>query len=119
MPVCSRTAGCELRESEYIEGQFPSGQRIVVATQGPGTIRLEFYLDETRYKGEITEVKFSEPGCGVEYEYVTDRPAIDLLTGGPEFRELVDAGGDLDAYLTQDHTGAAEFARARGPFLLY
>ena len=30
------------------------------------------------------------------YEYVTDKLAIDLLFGGPEARELIDAGGDVD-----------------------
>jgi uncharacterized protein YbbC (DUF1343 family) len=53
------------------------------------------------------------------YEYVSDRPAIDLLTGGPEFRTLVDAGAPLDDYLAQDARGAAEFGKRRKPFLLY
>jgi uncharacterized protein YbbC (DUF1343 family) len=54
------------------------------------------------------------------YEFVVDRPAIDLLTGGPEYRQAVDAGGaGLDALLARDEAGAAEFARAREAFLLY
>jgi hypothetical protein len=53
------------------------------------------------------------------YEFVRDRPAIDLLTGGPEFRALVDAGGALDDYLQQDARSAADFAADRAPFLLY
>ena len=53
------------------------------------------------------------------YEFVRDRPAIDLLTGGPEYRAVVDAGADLDSYLAEDARGAAEFARQRRPFLLY
>ena len=53
------------------------------------------------------------------YEYVRDRPAIDLLTGGPEFRSLVDTGGALDDYLREDAREAAEFEQARRPFLLY
>ncbi|MDD9939073.1 MAG: DUF1343 domain-containing protein [Myxococcales bacterium] len=48
-----------------------------------------------------------------EYEYVTDRPAIDLLTGGPEYRELVDAGGALDDYVREDRRAADEFAAGR------
>jgi uncharacterized protein YbbC (DUF1343 family) len=53
------------------------------------------------------------------YEYVTDRPAIDLLTGGPEFRKLVDAGGDLRAHLADDQLKAREFDRLRSSWLLY
>ena len=48
------------------------------------------------------------------YEFVSDRPAIDLLTGGPEFRRLVDSPSALDDYLAaQDATGARSSRRAR------
>jgi uncharacterized protein YbbC (DUF1343 family) len=53
------------------------------------------------------------------YEFVTDRPAIDLLTGGPEYRELVDRGDDLRAYFAADHLQTREFDRIRSPWLLY
>lgn len=53
------------------------------------------------------------------YEFVSDRPAIDLLTGGPEYRALVDCGGDLDAWLGQDRSAGALFAEARREHLLY
>jgi uncharacterized protein YbbC (DUF1343 family) len=53
------------------------------------------------------------------YEFVTDRPAIDLLTGGPEYRQAVDAGQPLDALLAADEAAADAFARAREPHLLY
>jgi len=48
-----------------------------------------------------------------EYEYETKRAAIDLLTGGPEFRQRVNAGDDLEEYLARDAAGAAEFAASR------
>jgi uncharacterized protein YbbC (DUF1343 family) len=53
------------------------------------------------------------------YEFVTDRPAIDLLTGGPEFRTAVDSGGDLRALLEAEERGAAAFEEVRSPWLLY
>ncbi len=53
------------------------------------------------------------------YEFVTDRPAIDLLTGGPEFRELADQGADLRDFLANDQRAARDFDRVRGPWLLY
>jgi uncharacterized protein YbbC (DUF1343 family) len=53
------------------------------------------------------------------YEFVSDRPAIDLLSGGPEFRTLVEAGDCLDDWLAEDARSAAEFAQSRKPFLLY
>jgi uncharacterized protein YbbC (DUF1343 family) len=54
-----------------------------------------------------------------EYEFVRDRPAIDLLTGGPEYRALVDSGDPLDDYLSEDRRAAAEFAVARAEHLIY
>jgi uncharacterized protein YbbC (DUF1343 family) len=53
------------------------------------------------------------------YEFVTDRPAIDLLTGGPEFRELVDQAADLRDYLSTDQEKTREFDRRRSAWLLY
>jgi len=53
------------------------------------------------------------------YEFVGDRPAIDLLTGGPEVRAAIDRGTGLDAIMAADEAGASAFAEARRPFLAY
>jgi uncharacterized protein YbbC (DUF1343 family) len=55
------------------------------------------------------------------YEYVTDRPAIDLLTGGPEYRAAVDRGeaAALDGVLAAETRGAAQFAADRRRWLRY
>jgi uncharacterized protein YbbC (DUF1343 family) len=53
------------------------------------------------------------------YEFVTDRPALDLLCGGPEPRQLIAAGKPLDSWLTADAHAARTFERDRTPFLLY
>ena len=53
------------------------------------------------------------------YEFVSDRPAIDLLTGGPEFRSAVDANASLDDVLAAEARGAAEFDGVRREAWLY
>lgn len=53
------------------------------------------------------------------YEYVADRPAIDLLTGGPDYRRAVDANEDLDPLLAADAAAAGRFAQQRASHLLY
>lgn len=53
------------------------------------------------------------------YEFVSDRPAIDLLTGGPEFRTLVDADQPLDAWLEADAAAARRFEQERAADFLY
>jgi hypothetical protein len=54
-----------------------------------------------------------------EYEFVSDRPAIDLLTGGPELRAAVDDATSLDALLAHEARGAAEFDGQRRAAWLY
>jgi uncharacterized protein YbbC (DUF1343 family) len=53
------------------------------------------------------------------YEFVSDRPAIDLLTGGPEFRAAVDQGASLDDGLAFEARGAARFDDERRASWLY
>ena len=54
-----------------------------------------------------------------EYEFVSDRPAIDLLTGGPEFRTAVDEGASLDELYAEEARGAAQFDGERRQAWLY
>jgi uncharacterized protein YbbC (DUF1343 family) len=53
------------------------------------------------------------------YEFVSDRPAIDLLTGGPKARETIDSGGALDELLASEARGAAEFDAERRDCWIY
>lgn len=53
------------------------------------------------------------------YEFVADRPAIDLLTGGPEIREAIDADGDVQALLERDREQVVRFGERRRDWLLY
>jgi uncharacterized protein YbbC (DUF1343 family) len=53
------------------------------------------------------------------YEFVTDRPAIDLLSGGPEFRETVDAYRNINLILEADKKTTADFDKSRQQDLLY
>jgi len=53
------------------------------------------------------------------YEYRDDMPAIDLLTGTPTYRKLVDAGEPLDAWVETFREDEARFAEDRRPHLLY
>lgn len=52
------------------------------------------------------------------YEYVDDKPAIDLLTGGPEYRTAVESDA-LSVALEHERLGAEDFATAREAWLLY
>jgi uncharacterized protein YbbC (DUF1343 family) len=54
-----------------------------------------------------------------EYEFVSNRPAIDLLTGGPELRTAIDEAAPLDELLAREARGAAEFDGQRRAAWLY
>lgn len=54
-----------------------------------------------------------------EYEYVRDRPAIDLLTGGPEYREALATDALSPELVTWLASPRAEFGEQRASWLLY
>jgi uncharacterized protein YbbC (DUF1343 family) len=54
-----------------------------------------------------------------KYEFVEDKPAIDLLTGSPSFRARVEQGASVDELCSAWDVERAAFARERERFLLY
>jgi uncharacterized protein YbbC (DUF1343 family) len=53
------------------------------------------------------------------YEFVADRHAIDLLTGGCEFRTRLEGGGDVDAWIASWPGDEEAFRAECEPILLY
>ena len=53
------------------------------------------------------------------YEYVEDKPAIDLLLGGAQGREVIDSGGDIDALWMEWNAQSEGFREERMPYLRY
>ena len=53
------------------------------------------------------------------YEFVDDKPAIDLLAGGAWLREMVDGGASIDAMAAHELEGRERFLARRQPFLRY
>jgi uncharacterized protein YbbC (DUF1343 family) len=54
-----------------------------------------------------------------EYEFVTDRLAIDLLAGSSRYREMVESGGNIDEWVATWEDELRGFARLREEFLIY
>ncbi len=54
-----------------------------------------------------------------KYEFVEDKPAIDLLTGSAAFRARVEQGGSVDGLCAAWDGERAAFLAARARFLLY
>ncbi len=53
------------------------------------------------------------------YEFVSVRPAIDLLTGGPECREAIESGEGLEDWMASWAADEREFREERRDVLLY
>jgi uncharacterized protein YbbC (DUF1343 family) len=53
------------------------------------------------------------------YEFIADVPAFDLLSGGPEVRELIEDGAPLATIRATWAADQAAFAATRAPYLLY
>lgn len=53
------------------------------------------------------------------YEFVSDRPAVDLLSGDRELRRAVDGGGGLEAWLASWAAEEEAFRQERREILLY
>ncbi len=53
------------------------------------------------------------------YEFETDRPAIDLLTGDSELRRALAGDGDIEEWIAGWSEDESDFREARRPFLLY
>ncbi len=53
------------------------------------------------------------------YEFVADRPAIDLLAGGPWLRAAIEAQASLADIAASQEPARAAFVARRREFLLY
>lgn len=53
------------------------------------------------------------------YEFVADRPAIDLLTGGPDCRQAIESGKGLEDWMAAWKRDEAAFREERREILLY
>jgi len=53
------------------------------------------------------------------YEFVSDRPAIDLLTGGPDCRNAIESGEGLAGWIASWEADERAFREERRPILLY
>ena len=77
---------------------FETGMRVIETARG---------LDPKRFAWRAEAYEFDA------------RPAIDLLTGSPGYREAVNSGSDLSAEIARHDAGARSFLPRREPHLLY
>lgn len=78
IPVCQTTAGCNMNESTYIEGEFPGRRTFVVTAPVDTDIVVKIFFKTREHPGEDTEIRWYEPGCADYYAYESD--GIDIFS---------------------------------------
>ena len=64
LPVCGQRAGCVLEESQFIEGTFPGGQRLIVRTPTERSeIVVRIFLSDPVDPGTELQVRAGDVGC--------------------------------------------------------
>lgn len=74
IPHClGLSAGCELREDQYLTGTFPGSRKFSVESPpGDWRIRVRLFLDPNvtpRFPGTDLEISWYEPGCADQYRF--------------------------------------------------
>ena len=110
----------------------------VVDAKGVRSLRSSWALlrsafQQSHSKGTVLS-RGALPPCGEEgardstkgfrwrsdpYEYVADRPAIDLLAGGPWLRDAIESGVTVDEMERSQAEARRAFLKRRAKFLLY
>ncbi len=117
-----KLAGIIFREMHFKPGFQKCASQVCHGVQLHVTNRNKFNAYEmgvhflrTLKNTHPTEFKWRDK----PYEFVTDIPAIDLLTGGDEFRSSIDSATQIKKWMQTFAKDTAAFKAKRKPFLLY
>lgn len=117
-----RPAGCVLRDHDF--------QPTFHKWQGEVCRGFQIHVtDHERYLPYLTTLMLLQDVVGLHrdrfawkeppYEYVTDRPPIDVLTGDPAVKEAIESGSDLRALAAGWRKEIHAFRKEAAPHLLY
>lgn len=83
IPVCDDLAACVLSEEQYLRGQFPGGQKLIVRTENDrARLITRFLLVDERYPGTTIFVRAYSTGCGDYSEGLAEDVDLFKLAGG-------------------------------------
>jgi hypothetical protein len=65
IPTCADVAGCVLNSDQYLRGEFPGGQVVIVRTEvDQARVVARFLLSQEMYPGMLMSVSACSTGCG-------------------------------------------------------
>ena len=98
IPICSVHAACVVSNQDFLEAEFPGGQRFIVeADDLDRTAVIRLYFNEMVFPGTEFQIKLYGPGCGtLETTHLVD---VDLFERAGddstvEFTLPIDVPGD-------------------------
>jgi len=98
IPVCDDLAACVLSQEQYLRGDFPGGQKLIVRTEdAKADLIPRFLLVDERYPGTEILVRAYDTGCGDYNEGHAEDVDLFELAGGDgiiEYRLTVNGLGD-------------------------
>ena len=100
---------------KYARSRCGGVQLLVTDWRALQPVRLGLAILSTVFRLYPNEARWRE----AEYEYVTDRRAIDLLLGEPGLREALEAGASVAELSASFASAETEFEERRRPWLLY
>jgi hypothetical protein len=64
IPTCGGMAGCVLTSDQYLQGEFPGGQVVIVRTEADrARVVARFLLSQEMYPGMLMSVSACSTGC--------------------------------------------------------
>ena len=113
IPVCGFQASCILTTDQYLRGEFPGGQRLIVRTEiDQARLRARFLLTEQRYPGTELFARAFSTGCS-EYdeEKTLGEDIFDVIgaEGIVEYELDVEGRGDHMVEIFSDMSAAFLF----------
>lgn len=99
IPACGEMAGCVLNSDQYLSGEFPGGQVVIVRTESERTrIVARFLLSQEMYPGTLMSVRGCSIGCAQCDEQITKDKNLFEVAGNDGILEY-----DLDVEGRGDH----------------
>jgi hypothetical protein len=88
IPSCGEMAGCVLNSDQYLSGEFPGGQVVIVRSEStPSRIVARFLLSKQMFPGTVMSVNGCSTGCGDCHEEISKDQNLFELAGNDAILE--------------------------------
>lgn len=113
IPICGDVAGCVLNSEQFLRGEFPGDQVVIVRSQiDPARIVARFLLSQEMFPGTFLSVRACSVGCAqCDEEVIKDKNLFDEAgdDGILEYHLDIEGLGDHKVEFFSDMTAEYHF----------